>query len=90
MSSKLDAWGWPAVILLLALALAGRAWSAWNSVAAEQAALVEAKAEADRLGSERDRLRAELEALQKDPVYLERLLRQNKRVAPEDDLRNRP
>ena len=90
MSSKFDAWGWPAALLLLAAALGGRACLGWSAAAAGARELSDARMEVRRLSGERDRLKGELDAMARDPIYLERLLRENRRVSPDEDLRERP
>lgn len=73
---------WVAVAALLAAALAWRAADAHRANAALYRRLCETEAELARQEAERERLRAELEALENDPMYVETLLRRVRLVEP--------
>ncbi len=67
---------------LLAAALAWRAFDAHSANAALYRKLCDEEAELVREETRQKKLRAELEAIERDPLYVESLLRQARQVEP--------
>lgn len=73
---------WTSAVLLLAAVLAWSAWDARGEVAALERRRDALRREVDRAREENGSLRDELRALKEDPVYVESLLRRQRRAAP--------
>jgi cell division protein FtsB len=77
---RLKPWIWGVLVAGLAAALSWRAWGAHLGALDLQRRTVEADTRLDALTTEKRRLQAEIDALKNDPIYLEKLLRQDKMV----------
>lgn len=80
--TKLGPWIWTVVVGLLAATLAWRAWGVHHSNLERQVRLTSLETELERTRSENRRLAEEIESLHGDPVYLEKLMRENRMTGP--------
>jgi cell division protein FtsB len=79
---KLSTWIWTVIVALLALTLGWRAWGVHRANLERQARLTAIEAELEGTRAENRRLAEEIVALDGDPLYLERILRENKMTGP--------
>lgn len=86
MGSRASAAAWTALAALLGAALAWRAWETHVANAELYRRLCEAEADTVRLEAEGARLRAERDALENDPRYVERQLRERRMTQPGERL----
>jgi cell division protein FtsB len=82
MRTRATAAVWTVLAALLGLALAWRAWETHQANAALYRRLCQAEEEAGRLEEEGRRLRDERHALEHDPRYIERTLRERRMSEP--------
>lgn len=73
--ARVRTWGYGTLAAALALVLVSGAWDAHRRNAVLLKDLQEADAEVERVQADSRRLRAELKALNEDPVYVEGVLR---------------
>ncbi len=78
---------WAVVVGALAAALAVRAWGAHGGAVDLQRRTIEADRRVQMLTAENRRLKGEIEALNGDPLYLEKLLRQNQMIGANEERR---
>ncbi len=87
-SSTVRLWVYGILSVALAVALGTKAWAAHRQNVVLQRRIAETDAQVEKLKAEQKRLREESEALKSDPLYLEKLMRQN--VAPPPAAHRRP
>lgn len=86
MRARAGATVWLGLAVLLGAALAWRAWETHRSNAELYRRLCEAQAEGERVDAEAERLRAQRHALENDPMYVERQLRERRMTQPGEKL----
>ncbi len=84
---RLRPWIWAVLLAALAAGLSWRAWEAHRGATRLQRRILEADRRVESLTGENRRLKGEIEALNGDPLYLEKLLRQDKMIGPNEERR---